>query len=281
MESYARKSILITGCSSGIGLCVARDMHALGWNVIAACRKKKDSILIQENYGIDSVVIDYENEEIIHSGLKMALEKTNGKLDVLFNNGAYAMPGAVEDIPVDSLKQIFEANFFGWHSLTKEVIPIMRNQGYGRIIQNSSVLGFAALRYRGAYNATKFALEGLTDTLRLELYDTGIKVILIEPGPIRTQIRQNSYAHFKKWIKWEISPNKLSYEKYLIPRLEQVDPPMDKFELMPSAVSKAVIHACTSKNPHHRYRITFATSIMMILKRVLTSKAVDSIARRI
>jgi NAD(P)-dependent dehydrogenase (short-subunit alcohol dehydrogenase family) len=281
MRPVTGNSILITGCSSGIGLCVARNMHDLGWNVVAACRKKKDSTLIQENYGINSVVIDYEKEETIFSGLKLALEKMGGRLDVLFNNGAYAMPGAVEDIPVDSLKKIFEANFFGWHSLTKAVIPVMRKQGFGRIIQNSSVLGFAALRYRGAYNATKFALEGLTDTLRLELYDTGIKVILIEPGPIRTKIRQNSYVHFKKWIKWETSPNRIAYEKYLIPRLEQIDPPMDRFELMPNAVSRAVIHACTAKNPHHRYRVTFATKIMMVLKRLLPSGIFDLIARKI
>ncbi|MFQ3360704.1 MAG: NAD(P)-dependent dehydrogenase (short-subunit alcohol dehydrogenase family) [Alphaproteobacteria bacterium] len=281
MKPFIGNSILITGCSSGIGLCVARDMHDLGWNVVAACRKKKDSTFIQENYGIKSVVIDYEKEETIQSGMEIALKKLNGRLDVLFNNGAYAMPGAVEDIPVDSLRKIFEANFFGWHLLTKEAIPIMRKQGFGRIIQNSSVLGFAALRYRGAYNATKFALEGLTDTLRLELYDTGIKVILIEPGPIRTKIRENSYPHFKKSIKWKDSPNGSIYEKYLIPRLEQVDPPMDRFELMPSAVSKAVIHACTSKNPHNRYRVTLATKIIMILKRLLTSKAFDSIARKI
>ena len=192
-----KKSILITGCSSGIGLDSALTLQKRGWQVFAACRKQADAVRLQQDYGLTTMVLDYEDEASIEAALAEVLSQTGGRLDALFNNGAYAIPGAVEDLPTEALRTIFEANFFGWHHLTRAVLPIMRAQGHGRILQNSSVLGFAAMRYRGAYNATKFALEGLTDTLRLELKNTNIELILIEPGPIRTKIRENSYPHFQ------------------------------------------------------------------------------------
>ena len=164
-----KKSILITGSSSGIGLAVAKDLSKLGWNVIASCRKEEDCKILKDKYGLYSTAIDYGNQKTILSGLEYTLDKTNGKIDVLFNNGAYGLPALVEDIPVDSLRGIFETNFFGWHSLTKEIIPHMKVNGSGRIIQNSSILGFMALKYRGAYTATKYAIEAMSDTLRLEI----------------------------------------------------------------------------------------------------------------
>ena len=276
----ARQSILITGCSSGIGLDTAITMQKRGWLVVASCRKQQDCDALRTQYGLDTVLIDYEKPETIETGLADALVKTGGRLDVLFNNGAYAIPAAVEDLPTDALRAIFEANFFGWHSLTRAVIPLMRQQNSGRIIQNSSVLGFAAMRFRGAYNATKFALEGLTDTMRLELHGSGIKMILIEPGPIRTRIRENAYIQFQRWIKWEGTALEAMYRKGLIPRLSAIDPPKDTFELQVGAVTKAVIHAAESKRPKLRYRVTTATSLMMIAKRILSSRALDALARR-
>ena len=276
-----QQSILITGCSSGIGRDAAIALQKRGWLVIASCRKQQDCDALRTKYGLDTVLIDYEKPATIESGLAAALNITGGRLDVLFNNGAYAIPAAVEDLPTDALRSIFEANFFGWHSLTRAVIPLMRAQNSGRIIQNSSVLGFAAMRFRGAYNATKFALEGLTDTMRLELYGSGIKIILIEPGPIRTRIRENAYIQFQRWIKWEGTALEPIYRKGLIPRLSAIDPPKDTFELQVDAVTKAVIHAAESKQPKLRYRITLATSLMMVAKRILSSRALDALARRI
>ena len=276
----ARQTILITGCSSGIGLDTAITMQKRGWLVIASCRKKQDCDKLHSQYGLDTVLIDYEKPETIETGLADALVKTGGRLDVLFNNGAYAIPAAVEDLPTDALRAIFEANFFGWHSLTRAVIPLMRQQNSGRIIQNSSVLGFAAMRFRGAYNATKFALEGLTDTMRLELHGSGIKMILVEPGPIRTLIRENAYMQFQRWIKWVGTALEAMYRKGLIPRLSAINPPKDTFELQVDAVTKAVIHATESKRPKLRYRVTTATSLMMIAKRILSSRALDAVARR-
>ena len=276
-----KKTILITGCSSGIGRDAALTMKAKGWQVFATCRKEEDCETLRQ-IGLTSFVLDYEDENSINTGFEMAMQASGGRLDVLFNNGAYAIPGAVEDLPTDALRQIFEANFFGWHHLTRLALEVMRKQNHGRIIQNSSVLGFAALRFRGAYNATKFALEGLTDTLRLELAERKIKVILIEPGPIRTRIRTNSYPHFKRWINWPDSALKPIYESTLIPRLTAPeDGPFDLFELPASAVSTAVADACEAQNPKLRYRITRVTQIAWAMKRCLPGKILDRILVRL
>lgn len=275
-----RPVILITGCSSGIGLDSALRFQSMGWQVLATCRNPKDCKKLIK-MGLESFPLDYENNASIEGGFKGAMKRSGGRLDVLFNNGAYAIPGAVEDLPTDALRQIFEANFFGWHSLTRLALPVMIAAGHGRIIQNSSVLGFAGLRVRGAYNATKFALEGLTDTMRNELHGTGVHVVLVEPGPIRTKIRENSYAPFKKWITWKGTRLEDMYRNILIPRLRQKKKKMDRFELMPDAVTDAVVHAAISPKPKIRYRITTATSLMMILKRITTSRGFDKIVRRI
>ena len=275
----AKKTILITGCSSGIGYDSALRFKEMGWQVLATCRKAEDVKRLQQE-GFESFIIDYEDEATIHQGFDEAMKRADGKIDVLFNNGAYGIPCAVEDLPTDALRQIFEANFFGWHTLTRLVTPSMIARGNGRIIQNSSVLGFAGLKMRGAYNATKFALEGLTDTMRIELDGTGVELVLVEPGPIRTKIRENSYGQFKKWITWKGTRQEKMYKQILIPRLEAVNPPKDRFELMPDAVTDAVVHAATAEQPRIRYRITTATKAMAILKRITTSRGFDRIAKK-
>jgi NAD(P)-dependent dehydrogenase (short-subunit alcohol dehydrogenase family) len=272
------RTLLITGCSSGIGLAAARTMQARGWKVLATCRKAADCERLREE-GLISFRLDYEDRESIREGFERALEEGDGRIDALFNNGAYGIPGFVEDLPGDALRAIFEANFFGWHELTRLVLPVMSAQGAGRIVQNSSILGFAAMKYRGAYNSTKFAVEGYSDTLRLELAGSGIKVILIEPGPIDTKIRENSYGPFKRWIDWRNSRNKAFYEEKMIPRLEaeRVDSP---FELQPDAVVKKLIHALESPRPHPRYYVTVPTHAFGILKRLLPTRTLDWIARK-
>lgn len=278
-SSSPQKTILITGCSSGIGLDGARAMHARGWLVIASCRKEADCDKMRA-MGLASVRIDYEEPASIEAGFEHAMAITGGRLDVLFNNGAYAIPGALEDMPTDAIRQIFESNFFGWHSLTRLAIPVMRGQASGRIIQNSSILGFAALRWRGPYNATKFALEGYTDTLRLEMRGTGIELVLIEPGPIRTRIRENSWPHFEKWIDVKASVRRRFYEKALIPRLTMDNPPKDPFELGVEATTKALLHACEASRPRRRYRITWATKLMYGVKKLLPTRLFDHLAVR-
>jgi len=268
------RSILITGCSSGIGYHAAHRLHTLGWTVFAACRKPEDCArLIGE--GLASPLIDYETPDTIETGLAEVLTTTGGTLDAVFNNGAYAIPGLVEDLPTDALRQIFEANFFGYHTLSRAVVPVMRKQGHGRIIQCSSVLGFAAMPWRGAYNSTKFALEGLSDTMRLELRETGIDVVLIEPGPITTKIRQNAIPQFEKWINWENSARSADYAR-LKDRLYTDNGP-DTFELPCDAVTQKLIHALTSKRPKPRYYVTTATYIAGTLKRLLPTRLMDKI----
>jgi len=274
-----QKSILITGCSSGIGYASAIGLRDAGWRVFASCRRQADCERLRVE-GFDSPRIDYSNSESIASGVTDVLEATGGTLDALFNNGAFGTPGAVEDLPTDALRAIFEANFFGWHELTRAVIPVMRAQGHGRIVQCSSVLGFVALRWRGAYNSTKFALEGLTDTLRIEMRDTPIHVILIEPGPVTSKIRANSIPHFERWIDWEASPRAEFYRKALRKRLYEDHGP-DRFELPPEAVVKKLRHAIESPRPRPRYLVTTPTYAMAILRRILPTRALDWVLSRI
>ncbi len=272
------KTILITGCSSGIGYAAAHGLRSRGWRVFAACRQKDDcDRLIAE--GFESPQLDYTDTSSIHQALAEVLQATGGTLDALYNNGAHATPGAVEDLPTDALREIFESNFFGWHTLTRAVLPIMRAQGHGRIVQCSSVLGLVTLPWRGAYNATKFALEGLTDTLRLEMRDTPIKIILIEPGPITSKIRANSIPHFERWINWENSPRKAQYETQLRARLYQSKGP-DTFELPASAVVAKLVHALEARRPKPRYYVTTPTYISGILRRILPTRALDWVVAR-
>lgn len=271
-----QKSILITGCSSGIGYDAAHGLKARGWRVFATCRKQEDCDRL-EREGLESFRLDYTDEDSIEAAVQECLSRTGGKLDALYNNGAYACPGAVEDLPRDALRAIYETNVFGYHDLTRRVLPVMRTQGHGRIVNCSSVLGFVALRFRGAYVSSKFALEGLTDALRLELQDTQIKVITLEPGPITAKIRVNAQPHFEKWIDWENSAQRDLYENGLIPRLYDESGGKDAFELPASAVTKKLVHALESNRPKPRYYVTTPTYIMGILRRLLTTRALDRI----
>lgn len=266
------KSILITGCSSGIGQDAAHGLRARGWRVFAACRQAEDCARLRVQ-GFDSPRIDYQDPQTIADGLDEVLAATGGRLDAVFNNGAFACPGAVEDLPTDALREIFEANFFGWHEMTRRVIAVMRAQGEGRIVQNSSVLGLVPARFRGAYVSTKFALEGLTDTLRVEMRGTGIHIILIEPGPVTSKIRENAIPHFERWIDWQNSARSGQY-KAVLHRLYE-DRGRDPFELPPSAVTKKLVRALESRRPRPRYYVTTPTYLMGALRRVLPTRALD------
>ena len=269
----SKKSILITGCSSGIGYDAAHGLTARGWRVFATCRKETDCIRLRHE-GLESFVLDYADEASVSAALAEVLNATGGTLDALFNNGAYALPGAAEDLPRAGLRELFETNVFGWHDLTRQVIPVMRAQGAGRIVNCSSVLGLVAAPWRSAYNASKFAIEGLTDTLRLEMRGTGIHIVLIEPGPVTSQIRQNAVVAFEKWIDWENSVRADEYRSTLIKRLYEKRG-KDRFELPASAVTLKLIHALESPKPKPRYFVTIPTVIMSSLKRILPTKALD------
>lgn len=274
-----QRSVLITGCSSGIGLDAARTLSNRGWYVLATCRKESDCQRLRDE-GMESFPLDYEDPDSVSQGIAHALQLTNGTLDALFNNGAYAIPGLVEDLSREALRAIFETNFFGQFELINAVLPIMRKQGHGRIINCSSVLGFAAQPFRGAYNASKFAMEGLSDTLRLELNDSPIHIILIEPGPIKTLIRQNSIAPFERWVNWEASAQRTRYENELRPRLYTPSDKKDRFELPPSAVTEKLIHALENVNPRPRYYVTTPTYLAGFFKRILSTRWFDKVLLR-
>ena len=273
-----QKNVLITGCSSGIGLCAANVLKKRGYRIFATARKHNDvSRLISD--GFESEQLDLADSASIHKALDTILNKTDGKLYGLFNNGAYGQTGAVEDLSRDILKEQFETNFFGTHELTNLVIPVMRKQRDGRIIQNSSVLGFVTLKYRGAYNSSKFALEGLTDTLRMELKGSGVHVILIEPGPIESQFRKNAYAAYRRNIVKHKSVHKTFYES--IEQRLQTEGPVVPFTLGPEAVVDKVIKALESNHPRARYYVTFPTYLFGYLKRVLPVSLMDRILEKI
>ncbi|MCK5479483.1 MAG: SDR family NAD(P)-dependent oxidoreductase, partial [Methylococcales bacterium] len=232
-----------------------------------------------QEQGFETLQLDLADSGSIQQAVKQFIELTDGKIDGLFNNGAFGQPGAVEDLTRDVLRSQFETNFFGTHELTNLIIPLMRKQGYGRIIYNSSILGFVAMRYRGAYNASKYALEGLVDTLRLELFNTNIKLSIIEPGPITSNFRKNAFALYQKNINPEISFHKAAY-KAMEQRLQKEGPAVP-FTLPAEAVAEKVIHALESKKPKIRYYVTFPTYLFGFLKRLLPMSWLDVLLRKV
>lgn len=270
------KTILITGCSSGIGQCAAHGLKQRGYRVFATARQTEDVERLRAE-GLESFQLDLADSESIRNGVKRLLTETNGRLDALFNNGAYGQPGAVEDLRREVLREQFETNLFGTLELTNLIIPVMRQQGFGRIINNSSILGLINLPYRGAYNASKFALESLSDTLRLELHGSGIHLSIIEPGPIKTRFRANSMAMFQKNIDHENSAHR-AYYAGVDKRLSKPGN-VSRHTLPPEAVLKQVIHALESPKPKIRYRVTTPTHVATIAKRLLPDRWLDWLLR--
>jgi NAD(P)-dependent dehydrogenase (short-subunit alcohol dehydrogenase family) len=270
------KTILITGCSSGIGNDAARTLKQRGWRVFATCRQEADAVRLRDD-GLESFRLDYADEASLAAAVEEVGARTGGKLDALFNNGAYAIPGATEDVPRDALRAIFEANLFGPFDLIRRCLPMLYAADAGRVVNCSSVLGFSAMPFRGAYNATKFAMEGLTDTMRRENRRGPVRFILIEPGPIATRIRQNSIPHFEKWIDWESSRKRELYRKHLRPRLYEPNAKKDPFQLQPAAVTKKLIHAIEARRPKHRYFVTAPTYFAALVSRLLPTALQDAI----
>lgn len=271
------RSILISGTSSGIGLCVARGLHRRGWRVFAGVRKADDWERLRAE-GLEAVALDLDDPDSLAAAVAAVLEATGGRLDALFNNGGFGQVGAVEDLSRAALRAQFETNLFGWVDLTNRLIPVMRRQGHGRIVMNSSVLGYAAFPYRGAYCAAKFALEGLTDTLRQELRGTGIEVVLVEPGPIVSRFRENCVAHFERHIDWQHSVHRAAYAAQL-QRLH-TEGAAAPFTLPAEAVLEVMVRALESRRPRPRYPVTVPAHAFWWLRRLLGVRAMDWVLRR-
>lgn len=273
-----RRSVLITGCSSGIGYDAANGLRARGWRVFASCRHPDDCARLQAE-GFDSPVLDLDDSASIRAALDQVLQATGGRLDALYNNAGYGLPALTEDLPRDALRAMFETNLFGPHELTRLVIPVMRAQGHGRIIWCSSVLGLVGYRWRGAYGATKFAMEGLVDILRLELRGDPIRVSLIEPGPVTSAFRIKSQKRFEQYIDWQCSARKDAYAT-VIDRLYNKTG-KDPFELPASSVTRALVHALESPRPRRRYFVTVPTWIAAVSRRILPVWLIDRIMLRL
>ncbi len=265
-------TVLITGCSSGIGYHVAKGLMARGYNVYVTARKEQDvKRLISE--GFKCLQLDYADSDSVQDLANELMLLVGTNLYAVFHNGAYGQPGAVEDLTRETLEKQFAANVFGWMELNNRLLVLMRQNNRGRIIFNSSVLGLVSLPFRGAYNASKYAIEGFADTLRLELSDTKIKVSLIEPGPIESRFRANALLALKANVNMEDSVHRDRYRKTL-QRLEK-EGNTDSFTLPPEAVLDKVIHALEKKSPQAHYYVTKPTYIMGTLKRLLPAKWMD------
>ncbi len=271
-----KPSILITGCSSGIGYFCAKKLNEMDLKLYATARKEEDVKRLR-NEGLNAFKLDVTSAEDIKSAFDF-ISQDDGKLDILFNNAGFGQPGALEDLSVEALREQFETNLFGNFALTKEMLGLLRNAKTPKIIQNSSVLGYISLKYRGAYNASKYALEGLSDTLRLELEPFGIKVCLIEPGPISSEFRKNAYEKFKANIRVERSFYESDYVQS-IKRFESSE--KDPFALNEDAVFKVLLKIINSKNPKPRYRVTLPSTIFWFLKRVLSTKMLDRVLKNV
>lgn len=278
MNFNNEKTVLITGCSSGIGHCLADGLQTRGWRVFASARKPADVTTLAAE-GLESLLLDVTSSDSIAAVVDEILRRTGGRLDALINNAGFGLPGAVEDLSREGLRVQFETNVFGGQELIRRLMPVFRAQGAGRIVQMSSMLGYVALAYRGAYCASKYAIEGLTDALRLELRGTNVHVAIIEPGPIKAKFRDNAYAAFKDYIDKDRSAHREQYAA-MIARLEGQRGPLP-FTLPPEAVLKHVVHALESKRPHRRYQVTVPAYLTAWLQRLLPTSLLDWLLYRI
>lgn len=275
-----KKSILITGSSEGgIGYVAAQMLQSRGYRVFATARKTSDVEKLEAE-GFESCLLDLTQPETVESALRWVLERTGGTLYALFNNGGYGQPGALEDIPTNVMKEQFETNFFGWHELVRQVVPIMRKQGYGRIIQHSSILGLISLKFRGPYNASKYAVEGYTDTLRLELSGSNIYATVLDTGPVTSRFRVNAQRAFEENVDQENSAFKEVYARSMKKRFENPNR-KDPFQLEPEAVVKKLIHALESKQPKPRYFVTFPSYFLSSVKRIVPTGFLDRLLIKI
>jgi NAD(P)-dependent dehydrogenase (short-subunit alcohol dehydrogenase family) len=264
------RTILITGCSSGIGAYCARALKANGWTVFATARQPADIDALKAD-GLSAHYLDYREPESIAALVNTILSETGGTLDALFNNGAYSLPGAAEDLPIGALREQFDANFFGWHELTQHIVPVMRKQGHGRIVHCSSILGLVPMKWRGAYVSSKFALEGLMLVQRMELEGSGIQVSMIEPGPIATRFTHNALKQFERYIDAENSVHRDDYRR-LIARLSGGGT-KSKYKLGPEAVYAVLKDALENPRPRPHYLVTRPAKITVFARRFLSKRA--------
>jgi NAD(P)-dependent dehydrogenase (short-subunit alcohol dehydrogenase family) len=272
------RSVLVTGASTGIGHEAARMLRGRGYRVLATARKADDLATLAAE-GFEALPLDLGHPDSVAACASAAIDRTGGGPWALFNNAGFGLPGAVEDLTRAALRAQFEVNLFGTVDLTVRLLPAMRRAGAGRVVMNSSVLGFVSLPLRGAYTASKHALEAIADTLRLELHGTGVCVSLIEPGPVRSRFRENALAAFAEHVDPERSPFAARYTRATARGFAAINEP--PFTLPPKAVARAVLKALSARRPRARYRVTLPAHALGVLTRVLPDRALDALLRRL
>ena len=268
-------NIVITGCSTGIGLETAKYLKDKDIKVYPTARDEADVMMLKELGFEDAMQLDVTNATQITEVIDEVMQE-DGKIDVWFNNAGFGQPGMIEDIHTDILREQFETNVFGLHECTRQILPIMLAQGYGKIIQHSSVLGIISMVGRGAYNASKYAIEGLTDTLRLELSNTNIYPILLNTGPITSNFRKNAMLKLQDNIEIEHSRHKEKYQQSLKAEKSKVP-----FNEEADAVAKIIYKIIVAKRPKPRYYITKVTYILGYFKRVFSTSVLDKALKNV
>ncbi|MEN7972632.1 MAG: SDR family NAD(P)-dependent oxidoreductase [Verrucomicrobiota bacterium] len=254
VPSVENKSVLVTGCSSGIGLATAELLRVKGWKVFPTARKAEDLVALRQA-GFAAVELDVTSSESIDAAVKTVLEKNDGILGAVVNNAGFGMPGAIQDLTRDAMRHQFEVNLFGLQELTNRLIPIFREQGCGRIVNISSVVGRLALPFMGIYSASKFALEAVSDAQRVELSPDSISISLVEPGPIHTRFSTNCAGQGEAKLDAAGSKFGAAYKQYFEKR-RNGGMSEDRFRLPPEAVADKILRALESSRPKIRYRVT-------------------------
>jgi len=259
------KSVLITGCSSGIGAASAHLMREKGWQVFPTARKPEDLARLKAE-GFHPIEIDMADSTSIQFAARDVLAACGGKLGGVVNNAGFGQPGAMEDLSREAMRRQFEVNVFGLQELNNLLVPVFRKQGAGRIVNVSSVVGRISLPFLGIYCASKFALEAMSDSLRVELVDSGIAVSLIEPGPIITQFRRNAVDQAEEQISLEDA----EYGKLMIKEIKRRRERQKKEDFWnkpPEAVAVKIAHALESSKPKRRYCVTPAAYFGTYMRR--------------
>jgi NAD(P)-dependent dehydrogenase (short-subunit alcohol dehydrogenase family) len=268
------RTVLVTGCSSGIGLATAKLLQAKGWQVYATVRKEEDVERLKA-IPVHPVRCDMNDSASIQAAVKQVLASSGGRCDALINNAGYAEPGAIEDIKPAQLQRQFQTNVFGLHELTCALIPVMRAQGHGRIVMISSILGLVSLPYRGAYNASKHALEAMASAMRMELHGSGVRVSVVQPGPIVSRFRDNAHKAFTQ-APPEQTAHRQHYQAWQQAHQQASDMP---FSLGPEAVAKRCLHALSHTRPRNYYKVTLPCYVLACLHNLLPSACMDALLR--
>jgi NAD(P)-dependent dehydrogenase (short-subunit alcohol dehydrogenase family) len=269
------KAVLITGCSSGIGWATAKRLSEVGWRVYATARNVEKVAPLQES-GCRLLPLDVTDEDSMASAVE-EVEREEGVVGALVNNAGYSQSGAVEAVPMEKVRAQFETNVFGLVRMCQLVLPRMRKQGYGRIVNVSSMGGKLTFPGAGYYHASKHAVEAISDALRFEVEGFGVKVSVIEPGLIRTGFanaavgsmdgqEEGPYAGFDEAVARATTEN---YEQGPISRLAGE----------PEAVAEAIEHALSARSPRSRYAVTPSAHLFLGLRRLLPDGVWDATLR--